>query len=119
MKTGCVALVLCLNIGVDPPDVIKISPCARMECWIGKRHIFGDFVYILMYYSTAAGDIAQILWSSSVSILIGDLRCVSCCWSFLLHPFDQHSSARNTGSQYLSYLLIYGSPLLHDVAKGT
>ncbi|EPS67272.1 hypothetical protein M569_07504, partial [Genlisea aurea] len=33
-KTGCVALVLCLNIGVDPPDVIKISPCARMECWI-------------------------------------------------------------------------------------
>ncbi|XP_078436258.1 regulatory-associated protein of TOR 1 [Wolffia australiana] len=34
MKTGCVALVLCLNIGVDPPDVIKISPCARMECWI-------------------------------------------------------------------------------------
>lgn len=36
MKTGCVALVLCLNIGVDPPDIIKISPCARMECWIGR-----------------------------------------------------------------------------------
>ncbi|PSS23865.1 Regulatory-associated protein of TOR like [Actinidia chinensis var. chinensis] len=34
MKTGCVALVLCLNISVDPPDVIKISPRARMECWI-------------------------------------------------------------------------------------
>uniref|UniRef100_A0A7N0VD95 Raptor N-terminal CASPase-like domain-containing protein n=1 Tax=Kalanchoe fedtschenkoi TaxID=63787 RepID=A0A7N0VD95_KALFE len=34
MKTSCVALVLCLNINVDPPDVIKISPCARMECWI-------------------------------------------------------------------------------------
>nr|XP_018632758.1 regulatory-associated protein of TOR 1 isoform X5 [Nicotiana tomentosiformis] len=34
MKTGCVALVLCLNISVDPPDVIKISPCARMECWV-------------------------------------------------------------------------------------
>lgn len=34
MKTVCVALVLCLNISVDPPDVIKISPCARMECWI-------------------------------------------------------------------------------------
>ncbi|ONM20087.1 Regulatory-associated protein of TOR 1 [Zea mays] len=33
-KTGCGALVLCLNISVDPPDVIKISPCARMECWI-------------------------------------------------------------------------------------
>uniref|UniRef100_A0A2P2MA86 Regulatory-associated protein of TOR 1 isoform X1 n=1 Tax=Rhizophora mucronata TaxID=61149 RepID=A0A2P2MA86_RHIMU len=34
MKTGYVALVLCLKISVDPPDVIKISPCARMECWI-------------------------------------------------------------------------------------
>ncbi|CAA3001292.1 regulatory-associated of TOR 1 [Olea europaea subsp. europaea] len=34
MKTGCVALVLCLNTSVDPPDVIKISPCARIECWI-------------------------------------------------------------------------------------
>ncbi|KAF8394845.1 hypothetical protein HHK36_018782 [Tetracentron sinense] len=33
IKTECVALVLCLNISVDPPDVIKISPCARMECW--------------------------------------------------------------------------------------
>lgn len=34
LKTTAVALVLCLNIGVDPPDVIKISPCARLECWI-------------------------------------------------------------------------------------
>ncbi|KAK9734343.1 hypothetical protein RND81_04G133000 [Saponaria officinalis] len=34
LKTGMVALVLCLNISCDPPDVIKISPCARLECWI-------------------------------------------------------------------------------------
>ena len=34
MKTTSVALILCLNIGVDPPDVLKISPCARMQCWI-------------------------------------------------------------------------------------
>ncbi|KAH9614027.1 hypothetical protein KSS87_000359 [Heliosperma pusillum] len=34
MKTGMVALVLCLNISCDPPDVIKISPCARLESWI-------------------------------------------------------------------------------------
>ncbi|XP_024514847.1 regulatory-associated protein of TOR 2 [Selaginella moellendorffii] len=34
MKTVSVALVVCLNIGVDPPDIIKVSPCARMECWI-------------------------------------------------------------------------------------
>ncbi|XP_059613672.1 regulatory-associated protein of mTOR [Phlebotomus argentipes] len=34
MKTVSVALVLCLNVGVDPPDVIKIQPCSRLECWI-------------------------------------------------------------------------------------
>lgn len=34
MKTVSVAIVVCLNVGVDPPDVIKTSPCARMECWI-------------------------------------------------------------------------------------
>ena len=34
MKTMSVALIMCLNIGVDPPDVLKIAPCARAECWI-------------------------------------------------------------------------------------
>lgn len=34
MRTVSVALVLCLNIGVDPPDVHKPNPCARRECWI-------------------------------------------------------------------------------------
>ncbi|XP_043200840.1 regulatory-associated protein of mTOR-like isoform X2 [Amphibalanus amphitrite] len=37
MKTVSVALVLCLNIDVDPPDVLKTSPCARMETWIDPR----------------------------------------------------------------------------------
>ena len=39
MKTVSVALVLCLNVGVDPPDVVKTSPCARLECWIGEKRI--------------------------------------------------------------------------------
>lgn len=34
MKTVSVALVMCLNVGVDPPDVMKIQPCAKLECWI-------------------------------------------------------------------------------------
>lgn len=33
VKTVSVALVLCLNVGVDPPDVVKIEPCAHLECW--------------------------------------------------------------------------------------
>ena len=28
------ALVICLNVGVDPPDVTKTQPCARVECWV-------------------------------------------------------------------------------------
>lgn len=47
MKTVSVALVLCLNVGVDPPDIVKTQPCARLECWIGK-YIF-QIVYIYVY----------------------------------------------------------------------
>lgn len=34
MKTVSVALVICLNVGVDPPDVTKTQPCACVECWV-------------------------------------------------------------------------------------
>ncbi|CAG7784958.1 unnamed protein product [Allacma fusca] len=34
MKTVSVALVMCLNVGVDPPGIVKTQPCARLECWI-------------------------------------------------------------------------------------
>jgi regulator-associated protein of mTOR len=34
MKTTGVALVLCLNIGTDPPGIVKPFPCARKECWL-------------------------------------------------------------------------------------
>lgn len=33
MRTVGLALVLCLNIGVDPPDVVKPNPSAKKECW--------------------------------------------------------------------------------------
>ncbi|KAI9719535.1 MAG: hypothetical protein M1828_006164 [Chrysothrix sp. TS-e1954] len=33
LKTVSALLAICLNIGVDPPDVIKTNPCARLECW--------------------------------------------------------------------------------------
>lgn len=33
-KTTNVALVLCLNVGVDPPDIIKPQPCAKLEAWM-------------------------------------------------------------------------------------
>lgn len=34
MKTVSVALVMCLNVGVDPPDIVKPQPCSKLECWI-------------------------------------------------------------------------------------
>ncbi|CAZ80637.1 unnamed protein product [Tuber melanosporum] len=37
LKTVSAALVLCLNIGVDPPDVVKTNPCAKLECWHWSR----------------------------------------------------------------------------------
>ena len=41
MKTVSVALVVCLNVGVDPPDVIKTAPCAKLECWIDPHTLNG------------------------------------------------------------------------------
>ncbi|KAJ7201377.1 hypothetical protein GGX14DRAFT_656674 [Mycena pura] len=34
LKTANAALVLCLNIDVDPPDTVKTSPCAVLEAWV-------------------------------------------------------------------------------------
>jgi regulatory associated protein of mTOR len=34
LKTANAALVLCLNIGVDPTDIVKTNPCAVIEAWI-------------------------------------------------------------------------------------
>lgn len=39
MKTVSVALVLCLNVGVDPPDIVKIQPSSRLECWIDPSSV--------------------------------------------------------------------------------
>lgn len=37
LKTTNAALVLCLNVEVDPPDVVKTNPGAVLECWIDPR----------------------------------------------------------------------------------
>ncbi|KDQ14024.1 hypothetical protein BOTBODRAFT_357949 [Botryobasidium botryosum FD-172 SS1] len=34
LKTFNAALINCLNISYDPPDVPKTSPCAVLECWV-------------------------------------------------------------------------------------
>ena len=34
LKTVSAALAICLNIGVDPPDVVKTNPTAKLEAWI-------------------------------------------------------------------------------------
>ena len=34
LKTVSAALAICLNIGVDPPDVVKTNPTAKLEAWV-------------------------------------------------------------------------------------
>ena len=41
MKTVHLALVMALNIGTDPPDIM-MSPCSRMECWIDPHDLPSD-----------------------------------------------------------------------------
>jgi hypothetical protein len=33
-KTLNAGMFICLNIGVDPPDIVKTNPCAKLECWL-------------------------------------------------------------------------------------
>ncbi|CAG0896489.1 unnamed protein product [Cyprideis torosa] len=42
MKTVSVALVLCLHPGVDPPDIVKTIPCARLECWFDPLSVISQ-----------------------------------------------------------------------------
>lgn len=47
MKTAGVALVVCLNIGIDPPDIVRPNPSARKECWfdpIGPKQKGLEFI---------------------------------------------------------------------------
>ncbi|KAH8822774.1 hypothetical protein DL96DRAFT_1619182 [Flagelloscypha sp. PMI_526] len=37
LKTAYAALVMCLNIDIDPPDNIKTNPCAVLECWVNPQ----------------------------------------------------------------------------------
>lgn len=37
VKTTQGVILLCLNIGNDPPDYLRIEPCARLECWTDPR----------------------------------------------------------------------------------
>lgn len=39
MKTVHLALVMALNYGIDPPDIIRNSPSSRMECWIDPTEL--------------------------------------------------------------------------------
>lgn len=33
-KTSLAILIMCLNIGTDPPDIVKPNPYAKRQCWI-------------------------------------------------------------------------------------
>jgi regulator-associated protein of mTOR len=39
LKTTGVALVLCLNLGTDPPNTVKPNPCSRKECWFDPLNV--------------------------------------------------------------------------------
>ena len=34
LKTVSASLAICLNLGVDPPDVVKTNPTAKLESWV-------------------------------------------------------------------------------------
>ena len=55
MKTVSVALVICLNVGVDPPDVTKTQPCARQVIlasdWLTVIILASDWLTVIILAS--------------------------------------------------------------------
>ena len=39
MRTMGIILNVCLNIGVDPPDIVRTNPCAVLECWLNPTEL--------------------------------------------------------------------------------
>lgn len=39
MKTAGVGLIMALNVGTDPPDIIKPHPCAKLQCWMDPSSV--------------------------------------------------------------------------------
>lgn len=39
LRTVTAALVMCLNIGVEPPDVSKTNPCSKLICWMDPESL--------------------------------------------------------------------------------
>ena len=80
MRTVSVALVLCLNVGVDPPDVVKTNPCARMECWIGKYRKFyiGSKGVLLNHILPDIYELwkLQIVYKGINTSFLGDVKCI-------------------------------------------
>ena len=42
VKTVCAALAVCLNIGVDPPDIVRTNPTSTLECWTDTSNKAGQ-----------------------------------------------------------------------------
>lgn len=42
MKTVGVGIVMALNFGTEPPDIIKPYPCAKLQCWMDPTRVKRD-----------------------------------------------------------------------------
>lgn len=49
LKTMGVALIMCPNVGIDPPDDLKLQSCARLECWVGMYLLMTVIITIITY----------------------------------------------------------------------
>ena len=63
IKTAAGALVLCLNVGVDPPGLVRISPCPTKHCWVDPNT--APMQRALETIGTTAVPVTQVLTHGS------------------------------------------------------
>jgi hypothetical protein len=92
---AAVALVLCLNIGVDPPDVIKISPCARLECWVDPLSMQPAKALETIGAPCCAAAWRALYCAAAwrAGVRLGEASPAPCVWGPSLPPSAPHSAS--------------------------
>lgn len=83
MKTSGAILLVCLNIGVDPPDIIKPPNCARKECWFDPSSTSKQKVQKINFY---------FLFFSNIIIIIIYLQALENIGTLLQQQYEKLQS---------------------------
>lgn len=65
-------MFICLNIGVDPPDIVKTNPCAKLECWLDPTAL--PSTKAIDAIGRSMSSFQRISWRKDEMLIFADLH---------------------------------------------